>query len=166
VDHPDLADLSVAVSCTVLLIRLGHRSHALNLRSVESPTYNCFSHKYTSISPLQQKSFRLPRRQLATAVGPFSRNEVRTFCWEYTAECPPVSKPLTLPQVPYDALKQYCNLWRNWNDIQDSWDSLASILTHWAEASLSSKGFQEVAGPGAWNDPDMLIIGNEVGGQR
>lgn len=71
-------------------------------------------------------------------------------------------------QVPYDELKQYCNLWRNWNDIQDSWDSLASILVHWAQASQMSKGFQQVVGPGAWNDPDMIIIGNKglKGGQN
>ena len=65
-------------------------------------------------------------------------------------------------QVPYEALREHCNLWRNWLDIQDSWDSLAGILKFWAEATLKSTGFQEVAGPGAWNDPDMLIIGNQV----
>ena len=65
-------------------------------------------------------------------------------------------------QVPYRELQTHCNLWRNWVDIQSSWASLASILTHWAEASQCSEGFTEVAGPGAWNDPDMLIIGNEV----
>jgi alpha-N-acetylgalactosaminidase len=64
--------------------------------------------------------------------------------------------------VPYTALQQHCNLWRNWLDIQSSWDSLAGILAHWAEASQHSEGFTEVAGPGAWNDPDMLIIGNQV----
>ena len=65
-------------------------------------------------------------------------------------------------QMPYKELKKHCNLWRNWVDIKSSWTSLASILTHWAEASQQSKGFTEIAGPGAWNDPDMLIIGNEV----
>ena len=64
-------------------------------------------------------------------------------------------------QVPYRALKQHCNLWRNWVDVQ-GWESLTGILAHWAEASQRSQGFTEVAGPGAWNDPDMLIIGNEV----
>lgn len=67
-----------------------------------------------------------------------------------------------LSQVPYNALKKSCNLWRNWVDIQDSWDSLASILTFWAEETLHNQQFQSIAGPGAWNDPDMLIIGNEV----
>lgn len=65
-------------------------------------------------------------------------------------------------QVPYKALKENCNLWRNYVDIQDSWASLAAILEHWALASLRSPGFTSVAGPGSWNDPDMLIIGNQA----
>ena len=69
---------------------------------------------------------------------------------------------LCLLQVPYRSLKKSCNLWRNWVDIQDSWDSLTSILTFWAEETLHNQEFSEVAGPGAWNDPDMLIIGNKV----
>ena len=35
-------------------------------------------------------------------------------------------------------------------------------MEFWALASQRSKGFTEVAGPGSWNDPDMLIVGNEV----
>lgn len=65
-------------------------------------------------------------------------------------------------KVPYKALRAKCNLWRNWKDIQDSWDSLASILVFWARETLHNRLFQETAGPGAWNDPDMLIIGNQV----
>jgi hypothetical protein len=26
-----------------------------------------------------------------------------------------------------------CNLWRNWDDIQDSYDSLSSIIDHWGQ---------------------------------
>lgn len=53
-------------------------------------------------------------------------------------------------------------MWRNWVDIQSTWASLKSIIVFWAKASLLSEGFTDVAGPGAFNDPDMLIIGNEV----
>ena len=65
-------------------------------------------------------------------------------------------------QVPYRALQEHCNLWRNWVDIQSDWGSLASIIVFWAEASLRSEGFRQAAAPGSWNDPDMLIIGNPV----
>jgi hypothetical protein len=44
------------------------------------------------------------------------------------------------------------NLWRTTGDIEDTWESLSQI------------GFSQVknaasAGPGHWNDPDMLIVG-------
>lgn len=55
------------------------------------------------------------------------------------------------------ALTKHCNLWRNWDDIQDSFDSLAGITDYFAE---NQTRFQPHAGPGHWNDPDMLLIGN------
>jgi alpha-galactosidase len=45
------------------------------------------------------------------------------------------------------------NLWRTTGDIQDSFSSLVSNIT-----GDSPPAF--VAGPGRWNDPDMLEIGN------
>jgi len=57
----------------------------------------------------------------------------------------------------YTAIINTCNLWRNFDDIQDSWSSVASVIDHYGDN-------QDViianAGPGHWNDPDMLIIGN------
>lgn len=50
-----------------------------------------------------------------------------------------------------------CNLWRNWADIQCNFQSLSSIIEHWGTYSID---LQSAAGPGHWNDPDMLLIGN------
>lgn len=50
-----------------------------------------------------------------------------------------------------------CNLWRNWDDIQCSWQSLSSIIDHWGDYGAS---LQPWAGPGHWHDMDMLLIGN------
>ncbi|KAJ6658895.1 hypothetical protein lerEdw1_019531 [Lerista edwardsae] len=61
------------------------------------------------------------------------------------------------PKVNYTLLANICNLWRNYGDIQDSWDSVLSIV-EWYLANQDV--LQPVAGPGHWNDPDMLIIGN------
>ncbi|XP_049627598.1 alpha-N-acetylgalactosaminidase-like [Suncus etruscus] len=61
------------------------------------------------------------------------------------------------PKVNYKQVAENCNLWRNYNDIQDSWASVLSILD-WFVAHQDI--LQPVAGPGHWNDPDMLIIGN------
>jgi len=44
------------------------------------------------------------------------------------------------------------NCWRTTGDINDSWGSLQSIYTSQAD---HEKG----AGPGHWNDPDMLVVG-------
>eukprot|EP01084_Bolivina_argentea_P134137 236665_1 len=59
-------------------------------------------------------------------------------------------------------LAQYCNLWRNYGDIQDSWDSTQSIIKYWSRSysNYSNVPFLNVAGPGNWNDPDMIIGGD------
>lgn len=44
-------------------------------------------------------------------------------------------------------------LWRTTADIADTWESAACI------ASANSRHYAE-AGPGGWNDPDMLEVGN------
>lgn len=48
-------------------------------------------------------------------------------------------------------------MWRNFDDIQDSWASLESILDYYGN---NQDYIIPNAGPGHWNDPDMLIIGN------
>eukprot|EP01111_Echinosteliopsis_oligospora_P002805 TRINITY_DN1438_c0_g1_i1.p1 TRINITY_DN1438_c0_g1~~TRINITY_DN1438_c0_g1_i1.p1 ORF type:complete len:510 (+),score=182.54 TRINITY_DN1438_c0_g1_i1:69-1598(+) len=45
------------------------------------------------------------------------------------------------------------NSWRTTNDINDSWDSMTWNL------DLSNE-WASYAGPGGWNDPDMLEVGN------
>lgn len=61
------------------------------------------------------------------------------------------------PKVNYTQLGEICNLWRNYGDIQDSWNSVLSIVDWF---STNQDVLQPAAGPGQWNDPDMLIIGN------
>jgi alpha-galactosidase len=46
------------------------------------------------------------------------------------------------------------NLWRTTGDIQDKWASVLKILDN------PSQQHADAAGPGAWNDPDMLEVGN------
>jgi len=57
----------------------------------------------------------------------------------------------------YPAIAEHCNLWRNFDDISDSWQSVLSIIDFYGE---DTDTFSAHAGPGQWNDPDMLIIGN------
>ncbi|CAO1338699.1 unnamed protein product [Diamesa serratosioi] len=57
----------------------------------------------------------------------------------------------------FSSIIEHCNLWRNFDDIQDSWASLESILDYYGN---NQDYIIPNAGPGHWNDPDMLIIGN------
>lgn len=50
-------------------------------------------------------------------------------------------------------MMEHCNLWRNYNDIQDSWSSVTDIMDYFA---LKQDFWQQYAGPGHWNDPDMV----------
>jgi len=59
----------------------------------------------------------------------------------------------------FNLMSKYCNLWRNYRDIEDAWSSVTGIMNYWGEASTE---MVNVARPGAWNDPDMLVIGDTL----
>jgi alpha-galactosidase len=44
------------------------------------------------------------------------------------------------------------NCWRTTGDITDTWGSMANI-------GFGQAGHEQYAGPGHWNDPDMLVVG-------
>lgn len=54
---------------------------------------------------------------------------------------------------PWQWASSVGNSWRTTGDINDSWDSFVSILD-------KQKPITKFAGPGGWNDPDMLEVGN------
>ena len=45
------------------------------------------------------------------------------------------------------------NMWRTTGDIQNNYLSMANI-------GFDQNGLEQYAGPGHWNDPDMLVVGN------
>jgi alpha-galactosidase len=73
-----------------------------------------------------------------------------------------------LDQAPRDILFSLCqygmgnvwewgaevggNCWRTTGDIRDTWSSMAGI-------GFGQAGHEKFAGPGHWNDPDMLVVG-------
>ncbi|XP_051823972.1 alpha-galactosidase A [Antechinus flavipes] len=73
----------------------------------------------------------------------------------YSCEWPLYMRPHQQPN--YTEIRQYCNHWRNYGDIFDSWSSVKNIL---AWTASHQKSLVPAAGPGGWNDPDMLVIGN------
>jgi alpha-galactosidase len=64
----------------------------------------------------------------------------------------------SLCQYGWDAVWEWgpsvgASLWRTTGDIQANWNSIYSILNE-------QEGLAKYAGPGHWNDPDMLEVGN------
>jgi alpha-galactosidase len=64
----------------------------------------------------------------------------------------------SLCQYGWDAVWEWApqvggNLWRTTGDIQANWNSVYAILSE-------QEGLESYAGPGHWNDPDMLEVGN------
>jgi alpha-galactosidase len=54
---------------------------------------------------------------------------------------------------PWEWAKEVGHLWRTTGDIVDRWDAMIDILD-------KEKDLAKYAGPGYWNDPDMLEVGN------
>ncbi|MFE6664523.1 NPCBM/NEW2 domain-containing protein [Streptomyces sp. NPDC057697] len=54
---------------------------------------------------------------------------------------------------PWEWAGELGNLWRTTGDINDSWGSMLSIMKQ-------NLPLAAAAGPGHWNDPDMLEVGN------
>jgi alpha-galactosidase len=66
----------------------------------------------------------------------------------------------SLCQYGWDAVWEWApsvggNLWRTTGDIQANWNSIYAIIGQ-------QQGLAKYAGPGHWNDPDMLEVGNGV----
>jgi len=64
----------------------------------------------------------------------------------------------SLCQYGWDAVWEWApelggNLWRTTGDIDPHWDRIYAILSQ-------QEGLEKYAGPGHWNDPDMLEVGN------
>ena len=64
----------------------------------------------------------------------------------------------SLCQYGWDAVWEWApalggNLWRTTGDISPDWDRIYGILEQ-------QDGLEKYAGPGHWNDPDMLEVGN------
>jgi alpha-galactosidase len=58
----------------------------------------------------------------------------------------------SIPFASIGELSKVSNAWRTGGDIRDNWRSLKSRL-------LTQDKWAPYAGPGHWNDPDMMIVG-------
>jgi alpha-galactosidase len=60
---------------------------------------------------------------------------------------------------PWLWAKDVGNLWRTTGDISDCWECKKDQL-NWTQILDLQVGLETYAGPGHWNDPDMLEVGN------
>jgi len=74
-------------------------------------------------------------------------------CFTFSQELLKLLIVLYILQPDYKKIAQYCNIWRNYNDIDDSWDSVKQIIKFYGDDNSS---FSKVAAPGSFNDPDMV----------
>jgi len=117
--------------------------------------------KYDNCSPAAGSNMQTDYTNMATALKATGRPIVFSVCawWFYNWET------------------SIGQLWRTGTDIVDTWDggtdktqqshSFISLLNNnggwsgrYTGASYASPGLAQYAGPGHWNDPDMLEVGN------
>lgn len=56
----------------------------------------------------------------------------------------------------YALIMENCNLVRSYHDVADAWDSVVDIIDHFGDNQAT---FAAVQKPGAFFDPDMIIVG-------
>lgn len=57
----------------------------------------------------------------------------------------------------YGPVRKYCNIWRNFWDVSDSWDSIQGIIKYYGQ---NNSLFINYTGPGGFFDPDMIVVGD------
>jgi alpha-N-acetylgalactosaminidase len=73
------------------------------------------------------------------------------------------SWPFYVGSLNWSVTAATCNMWRIYADIEDSWRSVQGIIDWMGDYSgnrTHPSPWRAAAGPGSWNDPDALIIGN------
>ena len=58
-------------------------------------------------------------------------------------------------QSNYSLVRKACNIWRNFWDISDNWNSIQGYITFYGK---NNELFQKYTGPGGFFDPDMVNI--------
>ncbi|XP_022098907.1 alpha-N-acetylgalactosaminidase-like isoform X2 [Acanthaster planci] len=60
--------------------------------------------------------------------------------------------------INYTLVAENCNIWRNYDDINDSWGSITGIIDYY---NKTQDTLIPAAGPGHFNDPDMIVVGDQ-----
>ena len=93
--------------------------------------------KYDNCDPAPGSNMQTDYTNMKNALAATGRSIVYSICaWQYQSWMPATG-----------------NLWRTTGDISNSWSSMIGLYN-------SNVALYASAGPGAWNDPDMLEVGN------
>lgn len=96
-------------------------------------------------------------RSLYTAVGAELRKSTERPIL-YSCSWPAYTPDHCENEEEMSVLQETCNLWRNYLDVHDTWERVKQIVNFWDRPRNDL--VVQAAGPGHWNDPDMLVIGN------
>ncbi|NLW30340.1 MAG: carbohydrate-binding protein [Fibrobacter sp.] len=100
--------------------------------------------KYDNCDPAPGSNQQIDYENMRDALANCGRDIVFSICaWGYQNWMPSTG-----------------NLWRTTGDITDKWDNGTDWFVGIINAIDMNAEFAPVAGPGGWNDPDMLEIGN------
>ncbi len=100
--------------------------------------------KYDNCDPAPGSNMQRDYERMRDALANCGRDIVFSVCaWGYQSWMPATG-----------------NLWRTTGDITDKWDNGNDWFKGIINAIDGNAGYASSAGPGGWNDPDMLEIGN------
>jgi alpha-galactosidase len=118
------------------------RPGSLDYEEVDAATYAAWGVDYVKLDWCYADTLNAPvqYRKFREALDGTDRDIVLSICeWGRN--------------LPWEWAPEVGQLWRTTGDIWDSWQSVLWILE-------ANNRHHEVAGPGHWNDPDMLEVGN------
>lgn len=120
----------------------GGRPGSLNYEKIDAATYASWTVDYLKYDNCYDGGIDVHKRYpvMRDALNATGRRIFFSLC-EWGVEDPATWAPLV------------GNSWRTTGDISDHWDSMTSRLDQ-------NNVWHAWAGPGGWNDPDMLEVGN------
>ncbi|KAH8283211.1 hypothetical protein KR054_011945 [Drosophila jambulina] len=75
----------------------------------------------------------------------------------YSCSWPFYKSHVSFKGPDYSLISKHCNLWRFAVDVEDSLASVTNIMSRYYSIQNLLTAH---SGPGRWNDPDMLVLGN------
>ncbi|XP_065201107.1 alpha-N-acetylgalactosaminidase-like isoform X2 [Planococcus citri] len=69
----------------------------------------------------------------------------------------PVYRTYNQYPIDYTSVQRSSNTWRFYGDMDASWQTLRKVMDNY---TAQQETLIKVAGPGGWNDPDVLLVGS------